>query len=411
MKKTAAVIILGGVLFAEPLWGQKTDKGFFEVDLNAPLPSYEELLRDYAPEPVYDRRYDFSWNIGGSFDNIFARTIGAYGSSDKRLKKKNEDILLEMILSAPPEIYPYIGPYLHTVPDMSPKILNLPGIKETKGKFPERIAPQMKDIPNLEFLSPHLYFLLMPEVWPENIKAVEWQREKKENPRTIYNAKLHERVKELVPVENFYPGNKEKSKITSADLRTIFPDENSRLTSADIKAFAKTLDAVNDFSARPGMALKLLQAGQLLDAYENGMNGFSGMNMLKDMVNPCARLVQKIRILGMETEFKSIVGTEAFDVNEWAYTCDKTVKAYRKSIMSAATAAALRKIRRKERRGILPFPDKIKKAQTLTEEAVIKMYAAPAEDVAEVIKNRSLLNEKFAGGKYMLGGQPLSLSQ
>ena len=62
-----------------------------------------------------------------------------------------------MIQSLPKQYYPYIGPYLHTVPNMSPKILNLPGIKETKNQFPERIAPQLKDIPNLEFLSPYLY--------------------------------------------------------------------------------------------------------------------------------------------------------------------------------------------------------------------------------------------------------------
>ena len=50
------------------------------------------------------------------------------------------------------EYYQYIGPYLHTVPTISEKVLNMPGIKETKNKFPTRIAPQVADIEDIEIV-------------------------------------------------------------------------------------------------------------------------------------------------------------------------------------------------------------------------------------------------------------------
>ena len=66
--------------------------------------------------------------------------------------------MLEQLKNTPKEYYPYIGPYLHTIPGISEKVLNLPGIKETKTGFRKRIAPQLADIENLEFMSPALYF-------------------------------------------------------------------------------------------------------------------------------------------------------------------------------------------------------------------------------------------------------------
>ena len=43
----------------------------------------------------------------------------------------------------------------------------MPGIKETKGKFPTRIAPQMQAYAKKygKYMSKHLYIYLMPEAW------------------------------------------------------------------------------------------------------------------------------------------------------------------------------------------------------------------------------------------------------
>ena len=44
----------------------------FAVDLGSPLPSFAELKQSYVKNNIYDRKYDFSWNIGHKFDDVFA---------------------------------------------------------------------------------------------------------------------------------------------------------------------------------------------------------------------------------------------------------------------------------------------------------------------------------------------------
>lgn len=411
MKKITAVF-LAALNISVSEYTSAAERSWFDIDLSRPLPSYEELEKKYAVNRIYDRRYDFSWNIGRHFDDVFAQTIVTYGSGGKRLKKENEDKLLEMIKAAPPEIYPYIGPYLHTVPNMSPKILNMPGIKETKGKFPERIAPQMAEIPNLEFLSPYLYFLLIPEIWPENARAVENVPLPVNYPKVEHDAAFFQKIKKLVPAENFYPGRPSQTDVTASDLRTVSPTESSPLTSADIQAFSRTIPSINAFADQSGMRLNLFTAGIFLDAWENEQNGYAGVAALKDIVYPCRRLVQKVRILGKETEFKLLVGSEGFTPEEWAYTCDKTLNAYRVSKMSAATAASVKNYRSGMYKQALSLVGgDVGRGNFLGMEAFILMYKAPLSDVLEVMKNRRELNREFADGKYLLGGQPLSLSQ
>lgn len=406
LKKIAFLFLL---IVSSNGYGKENVENFFEIDMEAPLPSYEELYEKYSPPPVYDKKYEFTWNIGTIFDKEFYNTIQAYGSSDKRLKKENEDVLFTLITTAPKEIYPYIGPYLHTVPNISPKILNLPGIKETKGKFPTRIAPQMKDIPNLEFLSPHMYFLLMPEIWPENLRMMEGSFTPIKNPKTVYRPEFYKRIHELVPVKQFYPNNQEKKKISKSDLRTVSPNKDSALTTADIQAFVRTIKGVNDFVAQPGMKLRLFSAGQLLDAYENDIKGYSGINALKDIVHPCQRFVQKVRILGEETNLELIVGKEAFNLNEWAYTCDKTIKAYRKSQMSSSVAASVIKAKNREYEKIITQLDSFNAEKLQAVKSLEVMYHAPINDVLEAIKNRKLLKEEFSKAHYEIGGHPIAL--
>lgn len=140
----------------------------FVIDMNAEIPPLDELAEKYTPPSNFDRKFDYYWKIGSEFDKSFARTIKEYGTRQKRLKWEREDEILEGLKSLPAEFYPYIGPYLHTLPGIPESVLNMPGIKETKNKFPERIAPQLADIENIEFLSPAFYFLLMPELWNNN---------------------------------------------------------------------------------------------------------------------------------------------------------------------------------------------------------------------------------------------------
>ena len=410
MKKLAAIILGAVVLRAFPSQAAAPDfSSYFAVDLTKPLPSYAELFEQYGQSSNYDRRYDFYWDIGRQFDRIFAQTIISYGSSGKRLKYEGEDQLLAMIQSLPKQYYPYIGPYLHTVPNMSPKILNLPGIKETKNKFPERIAPQLKDVSNLEFLSPYLYYLLIPEIWPGNPQ--EYIRVKTTYPKVSYNPDFFKKVRDAVKPENFYPSVSDKPRPTTYDdLRTVEPTLSSPLTSADVKAFTDTIPAVNQFAAGLERQVALVRSRQLIDAYEFSKGQALPLNTLKDLVNPCQRLAQRIQVLGLENEFTAIIGPQGFTLAEWAYTCDKTIKAYRVSKMSQSTAAAILNYKDNIYGDyIRSLPYILRGGQVATIMSLLEMYKAPLNDVRAVRKNRRVLEQALKAGDYTIAGAPIAV--
>lgn len=385
---------------------------YFKVDMSMPLPKYEDLQQKYIIERRrYNRRYEYYWGIGNLFDNVFRSTITDYGSSERRIRHEHEEDLLDMLSLIPKEYYQYIGPYLHTVPNMPEKVLNMPGIKETKNKFPTRIAPQLAGIEDLEFLSPYLYYLLMPEMWPENRIPQEMPVMKKSSPKVEYDEKLYQKIRTLVPEDEFIPGAKPEVKVGNSDLRTIHPDVNSPLTSADIKAFARTLPKVYAIGENIYTMGRIYGAGNLLDIWEIENNIGLPMNSLKDIVNPCQRLVQKLRLAGLETNLRMAVGGEGFSPEEWAYTCDKTIKAYRMGMIRSGTLASIKAFQNGAYDEYLEETLGGKKAdlQFATMQAMVEMYKAPLNDILEVRKNRKLLKKEFEAGKYRILGQPISV--
>ena len=382
----------------------------FAVNLDEPLPGFDELKQRYGKNTIYDRRYEFSWNIGQKFDEVFAQTILAYGGSDKRLKNTAEDELVAMIEALPPETYPYIGPYLHTIPDMSPKILNMPGIKETKNKFPERIAPEAQGIKNLEFLSPYLYYLLMPEIWPsyayraENVKL----KPQPKAPKLMYNQGFFDMVRAMVPPEEFYPNSGEAKVSWKQSLRTPNPSLSSNLTTADVEAFVETLPEVEKYAAQKGKTEELIVAGMLVNAYENEQGKALPVNSLKDMVNPCQRLAQRVRLIGDENEFMQIVGKQGMTLDEWAYTCDRVIKAYRVSNMSASDVTAVLNYKQGVYiSSVTDLPEYLRAGQLAAMYAVVAMYSAPLSDVAAVRPLRKALDEAWRRADYSLAGMPV----
>ena len=119
--------------------------------------------------------------------------------------------------------------------------------------------------------------------------------------------------------------------------------------------------------------------------------------------------MQKVRILGEETNLELIVGKEAFNLNEWAYTCDKTIKAYRKSQMSSSVAASVIKAKNGEYEKIITQLDSFNAEKLQAVKSLEVMYHAPINDVLEAIKNRKLLKEEFSKAHYEIGGHPIAL--
>lgn len=376
----------------------------FEIDLEKDrLPSEEELLKVFMQENrYYDRKYNSIWELLGNFDADFYAKASTYGMNEKRLKWEEEDMVLEIINSLPKEMYPYIGPMLFKVPNMSEKVLNLPGIKETKNKFPDRIADELKNIDEIEFLSPFLYYVLMPEIWPGHQENIEIPQTTQYHPKVVYNPDFYAAIKQLVPPEDFMPGAKNKT-LGKSDLRTVKPDRKNLLTAADVAAIARTLPEVEKWFQEKENRYQLSTISTILWSYEYNQDP-TVVTGMRELVNPCARLVQKAKLIGKERSLALRVAREGFTLNEWAYTCDKTIKAYRISRINKNLMQALRMYKQ----GIWNHEiDKLslqnRATRYSTMQALVSAYSAPLSDVIEVRKKRPLLEQSLDGSNYRIG--------
>ena len=409
MKK---IFLISAILSALMSFGAEAaldKKPDFSVNMNEKLPPYEEMLKKFVKEnQIVDRKYDYHWDIGNIFDNVFRVTIDYYGQTEKRLKNVHEDDLIAMLSVIPPEYYQYIGPYLHTVPNMPEKILNMPGIKETKNQFPKRIAKELEGIEDLEFVSPYLYYVLMPESWPDYRRTMEKVPLPSTKAKVMHNPEFFEKINAMVPEEMFYPDAPKQTKLTLSDIRTLEPTLNSPLTSADVKAFVGTLDRVNAFTKDLKTYDRINTAGTLIDMWEKEQGKGTQVSMLKDLVNPCQRLVQKVKYAGLEREFSKLINADGFDIEGWAYTCDKTVKAYRVSMLTRSVMASILLYKQGVHDALRDIGGtRIGDLQRETVEAILAMYKAPMSDVLETRKNRDELRRKIIDNNRFIGNAPI----
>ena len=412
MKKTGRILAAAAALafaFAAQAAVEKKVNFDVDMDIGKKLPPYEEMLKKYvADNRIVDRKYDYHWDIGNVFDNVFRLTIDYYGQTEKRIKNPHEDELAALLSVLPPEYYQYIGPYLHTVPNMPERILNMPGIKETKNQFPKRIARELEGIEDLEFLSPYLYYVLMPESWPDYRQTMEKVPRPSTRAKVVHDPAFFEKIKALVPDEEFLPGAEKQDKVSASDLRTLEPTKNGLLTAADVRAFTRTLDKVNAFTKDLKIYDRINTAGTLIDVWEKEHGTGTQVSLLKDMVNPCQRMVQKIRYAGLEREFAKIVNTEGFDTTGWAYTCDKTVKAYRVSMLTRSVVAGILMYQQGVYDAFRDIAGKrIGDLQRETIQAILEMYEAPTADVLETRKNRGELGRKIIDNNQFIGNAPI----
>jgi len=384
--------------FSAQAVGMKDFEKYFTVDLEAPLPDLKALSDEFdRASVIYDPRYLVSWDMGPTFDPVWAVVIKSYGGSEVRLKRAGEDDLYEMIMATPKAFYPYLGPYFHTLPGISDKILMMPGIKETKNTFPQEIAPQLQGIEDLEFLSPHLYILLMPQMWPSNQKPVETPRLRPAKlPKNVYNPDFFANVLNKVPDQGF-GGAARAGEIPGPDrLRTLKVTKTSPLTGADVKAFLNTVGKIRA-TVSLSDTMKIIRAGQLLDFWESKNGTALDLNGLKDMVNPCQRLALKVKWAGLENEFTRAIAADGFNLEEWAYTCDKTVKAYRIARVSSAKVVALKQYKAgMYDAAINAMNPRWRDRQYATMQSLVEMHKAPQFDVLTALKNEKEIHDALA---------------
>ncbi|MFR1031292.1 MAG: hypothetical protein ACLSE6_01630 [Alphaproteobacteria bacterium] len=128
------------------------------------------------------------------------------------------------------------------------------------------------------------------------------------------------------------------------------------------------------------------------------------------MVNPCQRLVQKLRMAVWNCSCGWRSAGRALP-RGWAYTCDKTIKAYRMGMMRSSTLASLKAFRDGAYNQYLEENLGGRKAalQFQTMQTLVEMYRAPLNDILEARKNRKLLKKEFEAGKYRILGQPVAV--
>lgn len=380
---------------------------YFRVDMRMELPDLDFYYKKMTDtKNIYDKGYKTRLDIGNKFKKEFSKTIKFYGMSEGRIKANYEDELLELISWIPKEYYPYIGPMLHEVPGMPEKILNLPGIKETKNQFPENIAEKYAGIEDIEYLSPGLYFLLMPDLWQERQPNPEERKKTTKAQRPHVNIDIaqllktpaNQPLKTAEKKQGKANVNKIKSVSIAQNLRTLNPTLTSKLTAKDVEAVIETLDPIMEWGMKDNMKnyAKLIIGEMILNYWENEQGTALEQNDLKDIVNPCQRLVLKTRFSKQYSEFSRIVAKQGFSLEEWGYTCDKTIKAFRVAEANIQMAQAIENHRRGYYdRYINKLPAKMQKQMYAVEAALINMYTVFKEDVTVVRPYKDKIREKF----------------
>lgn len=369
---------------------------YFNVDMQIEIPDikeYGQKLRKRYKASLYDKGYISYFDMGTKFKKEFSQTIKYYGLSEGRIKADYEDELLDILRWMPKEMYQYIGPMLHQVPGMPEKILNLPGIKETKNKFPEDIAERFKGRENIEYLSPALYFLLMPNTWdkkqPTDLDKPQVVKVKKPRIDVELPDFLKEKIGVPLKTASKAPATAQKKAIPAyaLNIRTVSPSMTTTLTYKDIEAFISTIDIIMDWGYKNHMKKysELIGGEIMLNTWEKEQGTALTQNDLKDIVNPCQRLVLKTRFAGLYDEFAALVAQKGFTPEEWGYTCDRTIKAFRVADANLGVAYAVKFHRQGYYKTFIEkLPEKWKDEMYAVEAAIVKMYSPIREDVEAV---------------------------
>ncbi len=262
--------------------------------------------------------------------------------------EKLEDNIYRLILMLPKYAYQYIGPFIHEMPYVSDRILNIPGLKETKGKFPTRIAPQMKEYVKKygKYMSTHLYLYLMPEAWatPEREKSkfkgyskiIKIDENTKPDDLFVMNNRTLLKKHKMLSPEQYRTGAALQKKVrpqTPADQVT----QTSALTEGDVEAALASFKSIEEAFGN-----------NRFDEFHTALRdmSLSDNNLMGEMLNPMQTLVDKINRLPQKEKFAKAIAKNGFTPESWGITVDKIIKARRVENMTPAVALNLATWRR-----------------------------------------------------------------
>ena len=113
----------------------------------------------------------------------------------------------------------------------------------------------------------------------------------------------------------------------------------------------------------------------------------------------------------MHNEFQQIIGKEAFGLDDWAYTCDKTLKAYRVVSQNNAYVTTLNILKKGYFNKMIDqygyYTPQEKQTQQYFIEAVIQMFSSNYEDIKAVRPFKNEIYQKLLQTGSVFLGTPI----
>ena len=367
----------------------------YDIEINEQIPDIEVLRRDNLNKnSEYDRHFSFRWNMPDEFDSSFKSFYQTLADDERHLASLTENQIFEMVRNMPKELYPYIGPHLHTLPQLSGRVLDIQGIKETKNQFPQQISADLQDIENIEYVSPYMYIYMVPQELLQSLDIREYPEFDVPEYHSLKKPNINpEFLKDVVnqtPLSDYADG---KNRQKNEGIRNYISNKNTPLSGADVQAFAATLSDLKEFNH--SNSLQLIKTNFLISEWEEKNGLPKDFYFYKQMANPCHSIVRSIKWSNKTLEFQKIIGKKGFGLEDWALTCDKTLKAYRRANISEAMAIMLYGLKTNQHLQYYKEsglkPDEMQILENISG-ATVEMYRATQKDVETV---KPLMNKIY----------------
>ena len=297
------------------------------------------------------------------------------------------DLVLNQLLSLPPEVRPYVFPAVMDIARVPKKIRTHPEIAVWEGKKPTVIDPKFQAFADkyLDDLNPNMYIYLMPRgpVETESDTPV-LSSALKPDPLPLPS------LPRVIGVSNGYPAV--SSLYTIPDALRQNPNRGI-LTLWDIEHLGAGLQAFEDFIAHKQAASP---------AFKSGYRALSRFftDRFQERVNPFQEKLKRIRLLNATDELQTTLARAGWpDPDTFARTADAMAKAYRAARMSLQTAIVVRRYRSLK-------PDTKLNVFFIS---VFQMYEALPADIRLVDKHLTQVREAFiqSGNQSVLNAEVL----
>ena len=306
---------------------------FFALAASLSAPAQAQKQKQKNPPPVKSSSSSAAIGSGGPDVGDIESVIDRYQIQSRRgaLERdlRQEDIyergLVNAVRSMSDDELEFFAPIVYSFDNMSDRVLEMPELKQFKGKRPTRISPYMKAVADkyMDFMSPQYYYLLMPEAFPDpGSSETEYGDVKAREPVILVVSPQMdpERVALLVDPHGARVGRQAQAlpfAFAQQDAETILPvdtvrsrivTENSPISDADVLAFSAALGKLRSM---PG--LKTAPAAP------------DSRPLPEDACRSYLSAVKETP--GASEKFAAILAEEEFDEASWMNMCLRSARA------------------------------------------------------------------------------------